>query len=478
VKKYHRIVLLSVLLIGNAALAASPATNDAARIEQEIITHRATQAMYWAMPAVSMAALRRGAERDLGARDNDVICFSQPQNGRHGFITANNETPYCLVMLDTKSGPVVMEIPPASPKTVLFGTAIDAWQVPLVDVGPRGADRGKGDKYVFLPPGYDKPVPEGYAVLPAPTFRIYVGLRPIAINGGTSAEVAAYSRQIRVYPLADAANPPETRLIDPFPSALNTLPDYDLRFFSDLATVVQHEPVQAKDASMTGMLARLGIEKGKPFAPGIAVQKTLEDAAKLGRDMLTHDFITPGRATKPYWPSGHWLEMNLPDEQFAKGFPFQSGDQMLIDERADFFHWLTFPVKSFSKPSPTYYLIAQRDQKDQLLDGKSQYHLRIPATVPVAQFWSVVAYDMKTKGFFAGASRVGISSYNKAALKTNADGSIDLYFGGNAPKDMEANWLPTGGDFFLMFRAYGPQAAFWDKSWTLPDVERLAIPPK
>jgi hypothetical protein len=36
---------------------------------------------------------------------------------------------------------------------------------------------------------------------------------------------------------------------------------------------------------------------------------------------------------------------------------------------------------------------------------------------------------------------------------------------------MESNWLPTGEDFFLIFRLYGPEKALFEKTWTLADVE-------
>jgi hypothetical protein len=65
----------------------------------------------------------------------------------------------------------------------------------------------------------------------------------------------------------------------------------------------------------------------------------------------------------------------------------------------------------------------------------------------------------KTAGFIPNADRVGISSYEKADLKANTDGTIDLYFGPKSPTDMESNWIPTGEDFFLIFRLYGPEEA-------------------
>lgn len=463
---------LAVLSASLNIASAATTTAESARLEREIITHRASQAVYWGMPAVALVALRRGAERDLGAGDNDIICFSQPMEARHGFITANNQTPYCAMLINTHGGPVVMEVPPASAKTVFFGTAVDAWQLPLADVGPRGDDHGRGGKFLFVPPGYDKPLPDGYIVVRSQTYRIYLGLRPIAINGGTVADGVAYSRQLKSYLLAQADNPPANRFIDPFPKAWNTFPDYDVTFFRDLADVIQNEPTLPKDITMVGMLMRLGIEKGRPFAPDPAMQKTLTAAAQLGYDMLQNDFVEPGRATNPYWPNSRWLEWLVSDDEMAQGFPFMDGDKMLFDRRSDFFHWVTFPVKAFAKPRPTYYLIAQRDQADKLFDGKSQYHLHIPPKVPASQFWSTIVYSMKTKGFIGTANRVGISSYDKNALKTNDDGSVDLYFGSKAPVGMESNWLPTGEPFFVMFRFYGPQAALWDKSWTMPDIDK------
>ena len=52
-----------------------------------------------------------------------------------------------MSVLDLHHGPVVLDVPPASDNVALFGSAIDSWEVPLVDVGPTGEDEGKGGKY-------------------------------------------------------------------------------------------------------------------------------------------------------------------------------------------------------------------------------------------------------------------------------------------------------------------------------------------
>jgi len=61
-------------------------------------------------------------------------------------------------------------------------------------------------------------------------------------------------------------------------------------------------------------------------------------------------------------------------------------------------------------------------------------------------------------------------------MQKNGDGSIDVYFGPNAPEGKASNWVPTdpARQFELMFRLYGPTKALFEKTWVLPDVEPVA----
>ena len=133
---------------------ASAELFNATSLDDRTIHRRAIELAIWGMPAVSMAAVRASLKRDLDANIGDVVYFSKVLEPRHEFLTANNQTPYVLTVFDLRQGPMVLEVPPASPKTVFFGSAIDSWQVPLADIGPSGDDAGKGGKYLFLPPGY------------------------------------------------------------------------------------------------------------------------------------------------------------------------------------------------------------------------------------------------------------------------------------------------------------------------------------
>jgi hypothetical protein len=82
-------------------------------------------------------------------------------------------------------------------------------------------------------------------------------------------------------------------------------------------------------------------------------------------------------------------------------------------------------------------------------------------------------YDRRTWAFVNNPlDRAGLGSFNKDTMKANADGSVDLYVGPNAPAGLGSNWIPTmGQEPYLWFRLYGPEEAFWNKSFKMPDVE-------
>ena len=150
-------------------------------IDYQIMVQRATQAAIWAMPAVSVYDIELSTQRDLGAKFGDIVYFTKPMTSRHGFLTANDVTPYVVASLTSKDGPLVVEVPAASDKVSYFGTFVDAWQAPIADVGPPGEDKGKGAKYLFLPPGYEGEVPEGYLVYRPLTYGVHFAFRPVLL---------------------------------------------------------------------------------------------------------------------------------------------------------------------------------------------------------------------------------------------------------------------------------------------------------
>src|SRR5262245_28031753 len=188
--------------------SVAPETIGTSQLTARTLQRRAVEATIWGMPAVSMSAVRESLERDLGADFGDVIYFSNVMEPRHEFLTANNQTPYAFTFFDLRRGPMVLDVPPASEKTVFFGSAIDSWQVPLVDVGASGVDEGKGGRYLFLPPDYRGPRQTGFIVVPTSTQFVHVALRPIQTGNGTLQDAVAYSQRLRTYPMVLAGSPP------------------------------------------------------------------------------------------------------------------------------------------------------------------------------------------------------------------------------------------------------------------------------
>ena len=474
-KKLLTVILsiLTLLLIVSCSTEEQKETNisDSKKIdwEYQMAYQRGIEAVTWAIPAVSMIRLRE-AYLGLGGGLNTVYYLSEPPTPKTEALTANNQTPYATMVMSTKDSPVVLDIPPASDRTAIFGSAIDIWQVPVADIGPAGTDQGKGGKYLFLPPGYDGKVPEGYFPVPMDTYNIFVALRLIPLAGASFEEAAEYAMKIEAYPFSQAENPPEGNYIDKFDELLPTLPVYDMSFYEDILTMLNEEPLLERDKVMGGMLASIGIEKGKPFQPQGNVRQALEQAIKDGREYLDFLFNTPGYAFETRWPDRQWMDLKIPS---SEGFVFDESEYLLLDARAAIFSFATFAPRRLGKA--TAYIVATRDTGGVPLSGGANYKLTVPADVPARDFWSVIAYSMDTKAFiYNDSNKVGLSSLDADNMKVNEDGSVDIYFGETAPAGLESNWIPTAGeDFFPMVRFYGPLPAFFDKTFKLDDLERL-----
>jgi hypothetical protein len=134
---------------------------------------------------------------------------------------------------------------------------------------------------LFTPPGFDGEIPAGYLHVASPNYRIAFAFRSIPAVGKSAADAHAYSKRLRMYYLSEAANPPEQHFIDPLDSRYErypTLPFYDGRHFEDMHAIMSVEPVRERDKVIMGMIASLGIEKGKPFAPDATAKKAMDQA--------------------------------------------------------------------------------------------------------------------------------------------------------------------------------------------------------
>ena len=240
----------------------------AADIVDRAIHRRAVEAVIWGMPAVNYDLLYQAMVKAKGAF-NQVVYWSRLPDWKNQTLTPNPDVLYFFPFINTKDvGPVVLEIP-AKGDGSITGSVDDCWQTAIEDVGPAGVDKGRGGKYLILPPGYKDTVPEGYILMPSSSYQSYGILRSNPASGSDAdvAKAVAYGKQVRLYPLSHAANPPATVFVDVIDVVYdNTIP-YDLSFFQSLNRMIQIEPWLDRDRAMIDMLKSIGIEKGKPFDP-------------------------------------------------------------------------------------------------------------------------------------------------------------------------------------------------------------------
>ena len=455
-----------------------PTEETTRAVFDEVDYQRAVQAYLWAYPAVSFESIRIGTKRDLGADLNDIVIADNYADPKGRWLTANDTTIYAYTNVDLgKAGPVVIEIPPGA----IVGILDDFWQRSLTDLGVPGPDGPKGGKFLLLPPEHKGDAPQtGYHVLPGTSNNYNVMVRGIVEKNDKDAAVANVKR-VKVYPLSESGDPKPNKFISMSGKVMDTTPPMGMAFWERLSGFINNNPVQARDLFYMAMLKPLGIEKGKELKPDARQRAILEEAARvgdaMGRVMLFEGpdrfhQVGEGLGVEPFPGSKwHWVFQVNPVQQ--------TDTYGQIDERLHYTYGAiyTTPALGVMKAGPGgNYMQAFKDKDGNRLDGGKSYRLRVPANAPAEQFWSLTLYDAATRSMIQNpgndSARSGLDK-----LKTNADGSVDLYFGpaGSAPPGLEANWIETlpGKGFYPMFRIYYPKAGLFDGTWKLPDVELM-----
>jgi hypothetical protein len=447
-------------------MAPTTHTATAARSERpadladRAVQRRAVEAVIWGMPAVNFDRMLKAAIAN-GGDANQMIFWSQPVNSKNQTLTPNPDTIYLNPFYDTRKGPIVLEIPPAEANAVIVGSIDNAWQNALEDVGPAGADKGDGGKYLITPPGYTDKVPDGYIMLPSDTYQGFVILRS-NFKSRSDADIAAaveYGKKVKIYPLG--AGPDSTVYVDVFDKVFDATIPYDSRFFESLHAFVQVEPWLVRDKVMIDLLKSIGIEKGKPFDPDETRKAIFDEAAREARaeiDLRYAELFVP-----PFHEGSHWAVPASMEAVEGMGTGFADPNSYPILDRAVTYAMGYFSAKHLG--AGQYYLMSFSDNTGKQLDGKNTYRLTVPPDAPVKQYWSATAYDRDTHALIRGTSRSSRSS-SGPDLQKNADGSVDVYFAAKAPAGKDTNLVPTDPQrpFEVLFRFYGPDKRLFEKT--------------
>jgi hypothetical protein len=442
-----------------------PTPESLTKLYDEFDFQRAVQAYLWAIPIVSFAQWQESYETVFDQQDGDLV-LSTSFRDKLPLLTANATTPYVIGFLNLqRTGPLAIDYP----KGQTAGAILDFWQRPITDLGLTGPDKGEGGKYLVLAPGQEAPPDiEGYCVVQSPTNNLFHAFRVLTTD---PQEAEALKDGYQAYAYAQRANPRKTRIIPGEDKAWKSWPDSSSEYWRLLAKMLNEEPVHERDRMMVAMLKPLGIEKGKPFQPDARQQQILEQAAVMGEAMARSLSYAKRQPEAHIWPGTHWknavlLEANQETEHHTA-----------LDERTAWFYEAVTLSAGMTTKTPglgQQYIGIQQDKEGHWLQGGNGYTLRVPPHVPVKQFWSITLYDTETRCFIDNPHNIaGIDS--RGDLVQNADGSVDLYFAPTAPTGKEKNWAPTspGRGWFAYFRFYAPTEPYFDRTWLLPDIEKM-----
>ncbi len=444
-----------------------PTEKTAELVYDNLTFMRGVETFLTTIPGASLWALREGS-RDTGAFNGDVTITENLMNSRATYLTGNTESIYMGTFLDLSNGPIVVESPPNT-----LGMLNDFFFRYVADLGNAGPDKGKGGKFLFLPPGWEGETPDGYFTYQSQTFGGLLFWRGFLVDGKPDATVAMAKKTIKIYPLASPEKRDDMKFINTTGVVHNTVHSNDIKFFHEIHTVIDEEPASAFSPEMLGLLAGIGIEKGKPFDPDEDTLKTLKEAAAVG------NATARAISFRSRDPRAYFFEDSAWFNPFVGGsheFLRESGARDL-DARTMFHYPYTAITPAMTIKMVgigSQYAVAAVDKNGEYLDGSKTYRLTMPKGIPAKNFWSFVVYDPQTRSMLQ-TSRTDYPSLSSQVgnVQTNDDGSYTIYFGPEAPKDKEDNWIQTvsGKGFFTIMRLYGPLEPWFDKTWRPSEIE-------
>jgi hypothetical protein len=364
----------------------------------------------------------------------------------------------------------VIEVPPGAGP----GTVNDAFFRFVIDMGAPGPDKGKGGKYLILPPGYEGDVPGGYFTAKSTSWVNWVILRGFLVDNKPDASSKMWRERLKIYPLAKAAKPPAMEFINGSGKVFNTIHANTYEFFEELHTVIAREPVNMLDPELRGLFASIGIQKGKPFEPDTRMKGLLAQAAAVGN----------GTARALLWYERHKSNFLYENSYWKMGFLGGSYEYLKdkgmggrnLDARTHFYYFATvntpaMAMKLIGKGSQ--YAWGYLDANGNALDGGKTYKLNLPKDPPAEKFMSIVVYDPQTRSELQTGQPFPSKNTSRDKLIANEDGSVDVYFGPKAPKGREANWIQTvpGKGWFSVLRLYSPTEAWFEKTWRPGEIE-------
>lgn len=444
-------------------------TTNQAVTEQEAYDI-AVEAFAYFYPMVTMEVTRRqctnhgvGAVPGFGPANLFSHMRAYPEADFKTVVRPNFDTLYSIAWLDITSEPVILSVPDSKGRYYLL-PMLDMWSDVFASPGWRTS--GTHEKhYAIVPPSFCGQLPEGVEEIVAPTPYAWVIGRIKTDGPDDYSNVHAFQDGLKVTPLSQwgkGALPVVAKIdasVDMKTPPIETVNNMNPADYFGLASelMTKHAPHQT-DWSTLARLKRIGIARGQKFdfkSLSADVQKAVERGAKDSLKTMYESLKIMGRSVNG------WL-MNTDTMGVYGNYYLKRAVVTLVGLGAN-------------QPEDAVYPMNILDADGNKLDGSNKYilHFEKSELPPVNAFWSLTMYDKD--GFQAANSinRFAISSW--MPLKTNADGSIDLYIQNENPgADKESNWLPSPKcELGMTMRLYAPKSDVLECKWNPPAVRKV-----
>jgi hypothetical protein len=432
----------------------------------------ATDAYIYGYPLVTMEMTRRvmtnvaAPEGNRGPMGQLIKARKYPDASFRDVTAPNADTLYTTAWIDVDREPWVLSIPDMKDRYYLM-PMLDGWTTVFQVPGKRTTGTG-AQTYAITGPGWKGTLPAGVKEYKSPTNLVWI-LGRIYCTGTPEdyAAVHAVQDEFKLVPLNSYGKPytPLPGTVDPSIDMKTAVREQvnrmdPMAYFTLLAQLMKTNRPAAADAPELAKFAKIGIVPGKDFDASKLSADFAKRIPQVGFDRIEAQI----KLNKAITDINGWA--------YTTKTGLYGTDYLM---RA----FITAFGLGANRPQDAVYPMSTKDSDAKAYDGARKYVMHFPKgqTPPARGFWSLTMYD---SGFFFVANPIDRYSISpRQNLKSNPDGSIDLYIQKDSPgADKESNWLPApAGKFQLMLRLYWPNEtnpSILNGSWKIPPVKRQA----
>ncbi|WP_298635337.1 DUF1254 domain-containing protein [uncultured Umboniibacter sp.] len=361
---------------------------------------------------------------------------------------------YSTAMLDLSAGPIELNLPSFSDRYYMM-PILDAYTNVIATPSSRNPNEFK-QRLILVGPDHSAPEGDEASIIRSPTNLAWAIGRIAATAGDDQLLAAETQSQISLIAENDLVDIPSVQRITKPKDWVSNMSAEE--FFYRLSVSMAANPPATNDDEIIGKLEAINFVPGEPYIlseQSEEIQEVVALGVKVARERLQEHITDLVDSTDADWRFP-------PDNLGRYGVDYNTRALVaLVGLGANLQEDAVYPS-------------ASRDSEGRLLDGAHSYRLHFPeGTLPPARaLWSITVYG--SDGFLQSTATSKYKLGSMDSLVLNADGSVDLFFGGNPPEGRESNWLPANpGEMVLTMRLYWPEQAVLNGSWNIPRLERL-----